>query len=108
MVKFLIKIGCLLFIPVIALAYTNTGFGGVAGNMLEPVTVLSDFVDTACIVIGVGFIFASVVKYIEHRRSPLMVSISTVIFLLIAGILLLLLPFMSMLTGIGIPYSLFH
>lgn len=80
------------------------GLGGVASNMLEPVTFASDFVGTACLVIGIGFILASIIKYIEHRRSPLMVPISTVIFLLIAGVILVLLPFLPMVTGSGVPY----
>lgn len=81
-----------------AFAAHETGLGSVARNMLEPVYVLSDFVSATCFIIGSGFIFASIIKYIEHRRSPLMVPISTVIFLFIAGLLLIGLPFMWMLS----------
>lgn len=84
-----------------------SGFGGVASNMIEPVSLFSDFVFSACFIIGSSFVFASLIKYIEHRRSPLMVPISTVIFLLIAGILLILLPFTSYITETGVHYSLF-
>lgn len=108
MVKFILTLASLFLISVISTAYAQPGFGGMAGNMMEPVTVLSDFVDTACLVIGVGFLFASVVKYIEHKRSPLMTPISTVVFLLIAGAILVVLPFLPNLTGNGIPYSLFN
>lgn len=107
MTKFLIKFIIFFAHPAIVYAYGQPGLGGVAVNMLEPVTVVSDFVDTGCLVVGIGFIFASIVKYIEHRRSPLMVPISTVVFLLIAGIVLVLLPFLSTFTDSGIPYSLF-
>lgn len=82
------------------------GIGHVAENMMEPVTLISDFINTACFVIGGSFTFASLIKFIEHRRSPLMVPLSTVIYLLVAGILLLLLPFASYLTEGGIKYSL--
>lgn len=81
----------------LAFAARPVGFGSVAQNMLEPVSVLADFVSAACFIIGGSFIFASIIKYIEHRRSPLMVPISTVIFLVIAGSLLIGLPFMWML-----------
>ena len=73
--------------------------GQVAQNLMEPVDVLSSFVITACFAIGGAFLFTAVIKYFEHRRSPLMVPISTVIFLLIAGILLMLLPFLPLLMG---------
>lgn len=90
----------------IASAYEPLGLGKVAENLMEPVGLLSDFVNTACFAIGGAFLFTSIVKYIEHRRSPTMIPISTVIFLLIAGILLILLPFLGLWTEGGIKYSL--
>ena len=80
--------------------------GGVAQNVMVPVSVASDFVSTGCFVIGGSFLFAAIIKYIEHRRSPLMVPISTVIFLFVAGILLILLPLAYKVTDSGIPFSL--
>ena len=76
-------------------ASEGAGFGAVAKNLMEPVSLFSSFIDAACFLIGGSFLFASVIKYVEHRRSPLMVPISTVIFLLIAGVLLVLLPFLA-------------
>lgn len=83
------------------------GIGAVAKNMMDPVTLFSDMVYTGCIVIGGSFLFASVVKYFEHRRSPLMVSMSTVVFLVIAGLLLLLLPFLSYIDSNAVQYTFF-
>lgn len=74
------------------------GIGQVAQNALEPVGFMSDFVHSACIVLGCSFLFASIIKYFEHRRSPLMPPMSTVVFLLIAGLVFLLLPFLPQLT----------
>jgi hypothetical protein len=96
----------LIFTPIMAYAQQRTGIGGVAENILDPVNILSDFVHSACILVGGAFLFASLIKYVEHRRSPLMVPISTVIFLLIAGLILVLLPLISYVTSNGIPYSL--
>jgi uncharacterized membrane protein YeiH len=76
-------------------AATTNGLGGLANDMMEPVGLLSDFVYAACVCIGGGFLFASIIKYNEHRRSPLMVPISTVVFLVIAGSFLLLIPVMG-------------
>lgn len=82
------------------------GIGEVAENLLQPVDLMADFVHSACFLIGFSFLFATVVKYFEHRRSPLMVPISTVVFLLIAGIALILLPFLANFTEGGVHYSL--
>lgn len=80
--------------------------GRLAENLMEPVNIMADFIQTGSFVIGLSFVFASVVKYFEHRKSPLMVPISTVIFLLISGIFLILLPFLSLFIDTGIHYSL--
>lgn len=82
------------------------GVGQVAVNMLQPVSLLSDFVHSACFIIGACFLFATVIKYFEHRRSPMMVPVSTIIFLLIAGIVLILLPFAAYITENGVQYTL--
>lgn len=83
------------------------GLGGVASNIMEPVGLFNDMIDTACFVIGGAFLFATIIKYFEHRRSPLMVPISTVIFLLIAGLILIGLPFLSYVVNGSVQYSLF-
>ena len=101
-----IVIFALCVLPSIVLA--AGGVGGMANNLMEPVGLMSDFIGSGCILIGASFLFASLIKYIEHRRSPLMVPISTVVFLLIAGIVLLGLPFLYLLTGYGVPYTLVH
>lgn len=91
--------------PSMVFAVGNTsdlGLGQIAQNMLEPVNVFADFIHTACIIIGSAFIFTSIVKYVEHKRSPLMVPLSTVVFLVIAGIILLLLPLLPLITNSGV------
>lgn len=97
-------IAFLILTPNAALAATG-GIGGVAQNLLGPVGLLSDFVYTACFGIGGAFLFATIIKYMEHRRSPTMVPISNVIFLLVAGLVLLILPFLSYLLTGSAPYS---
>lgn len=88
-------------------AQRGDGFGAVANNLMDPVTLFYQFMQSACLLIGGGFLFASVVKYFEHRRSPLMVSMSTVVFLFIAGIVLIALPllaYVSQRTGVQYRY----
>ena len=106
LIKFLFLFLYGILLLALAASHRATGLGGVAVNMMEPVSLMSDFVHTACVIIGASFLFASIIKYVEHRRSPLMVPISTVVFLVIAGLALIFLPFLGYLTQAGIPYSL--
>lgn len=92
----LIRLIILYFIAFIIVISQQTAFavqdlGQVAQNIMEPVTVVSQFMMTACFVIGGSFLFTSIIKYVEHRRNPLASPISTVVFLFIAGIILILL-----------------
>lgn len=98
----------ILLLPLFAFAEESAPYaiGQVAENLLQPVDLMADFVHSACFLIGFSFLFATVVKYFEHRRSPLMVPISTVVFLLIAGIALILLPFLANFSEGGVHYSL--
>lgn len=85
--------------------FAEIGLGTVAQNVMEPVTLLSDMIDIACFVIGGAFLFATIIKYVEHRRSPLMVPISTVIFLFLAGLILVCLPFLAYFVEGGVPFT---
>lgn len=107
--KFYACILVLSILPALVFAESNKdelGAGKVARTMLEPLGVMSDFINTLCFVIGGSFLFASIIKYIEYRRSPLMVPFSTVFYLFLIGLILVLLPFISMITESGITYSL--
>ena len=86
---------------------STLGIGDVAENMLESVNLCAEFIHSACIIIGASFVFTSLIKYVEHKRSPLMVTLSTVIFLFLAGVVLLLLPLLPLITDSGIA-SLYY
>src|SRR5437773_1837355 len=103
-----LQIPLLFFFPMCSVASdaSSVGMSAVALNLMEPITLFGDFIQTACFIIGASFLFASLIKYFEHRRSPTMVPIGTVIFLLISGIILILLPFLSLLIEHGVPFSL--
>jgi hypothetical protein len=82
------------------------GVGAVAGNLIEPVQVASNFIGTASIAIGIACLLASFLKYMQHRQSPLFVPISTPIVLFVIGLILVALPFAYMITSSGVPYGL--
>jgi hypothetical protein len=104
----------ILFVPglVFAVTHHNThstgGIGEAAQQLMVPVTILSSFIGSAAIIIGVAFIFGGFIKYLQHRTNPLAVPLSTVIVLVIMGIVLLCLPLAYKITGIGIPLQLPH
>lgn len=99
---------CVLLIPGLALADTVSGFGGFATSVMEPLGVLSDFVTSVSLILGVMFIFATVLKYSQHRVNPLAVPLGTVIFLFICGIVLILLPLAYKIGYTQPPYRIEH
>lgn len=80
------------------------GFGGVAENLLEPVVIISNFVASTSIIIGGSCLFAALIRYLQHRVNPLAHPISSVIILLIMGIVLVCLPLAYKITENGIPF----
>lgn len=96
----------IVIFPQILLAAEDLGH--VAVNVYQPVSILGDFVHTACFVIGGAFIFTSIIKYFEYRRSPLMTPLSTVVFLVVAGLVLIILPFLAYFTDNGLPFTLMN
>jgi len=94
----------LLMLPMFVFAGPGaqpTGIGQMADMMMEPVYIFSDFVDIACYIIGGSFMFAAIIKYMEHRVNPLMVPFSSIVYLIMTGGALLLLPFAGYLTDIA-------
>ena len=90
----ILKIIVLSMLPVLALAAVkdDVGLGGVAHSLMDPVNLASGFLHGTCFLIGGAFLFASIVKYIDHRRSPTMVPMSTIVFLIVAGLVLIAIP----------------
>jgi choline-glycine betaine transporter len=90
---------------VFAATSRHTGLGAVANNLLEPITIFSSFVSTAATVIGLSFLFAAGVKYMQHRVNPLAIPLSTVVVLVVMGAILVLLPYVYLLTASGVAYQ---
>lgn len=80
-------------IPISAMAAQRSGYGGVATNILEPVTAFSNFMAVFCLAAGAAFLFAGFMRYWEHVRNSQHVTLGSVIFLLLVGVCLMLIPF---------------
>jgi len=97
MISSILHFVCILLLPGSVFAAKKIGgIGYVAQNIMDPVNLISDFVNSACFLIGGSFLLASLIKYREHRRNPLMVPLSTVFFLMIAGTILVLMPLITL------------
>src|SRR5579872_564418 len=95
----------LSFCPVMVFAEVS-GIGDFATSLMEPVSILSGFINSGAIIIGFFFIFGSIVRYIQYRQNPLAVPLSNVVLLLILGIVLLLLPLSYKLVYDAPPYKI--
>ena len=81
----------------------SQGIGDYATELLEPVNVLSDFIGSGAIIIGIACLFGAFIRYGQYRINPLAAPLSSVITLLILGLLLIGLPFLYLITD-GVPF----
>lgn len=84
-------------------ASTTPSFGEFATQLSEPVGILGDFMSTGSIVLGIMSFFAAFLRYLQYRVNPLSSPLSTVVTLIILGILFICLPFLHLLGGSHVP-----
>jgi hypothetical protein len=68
-------------------------FGDVASNIYEPVSIIIQLVRAVSFISGSGLLLGGMVKYIDYRRNPIAVRLSTVAFMFIFGVSLILIGF---------------
>lgn len=64
---------------------SNPSVGDVAQNMLGPLTGVISIVRAICIICGIGFILSSFVKFGDHRRNRVEVTLPLVITIFVTG-----------------------
>lgn len=94
----------LLVTPCTAMAES---IGQFAGQLIEPVTILSNFISSGSFIVGVMLLVSALMRFMQYRVNPLASPLGTVLILLVLGIMLICLPFVYLLTGAGIPFTLF-
>ena len=82
-------------------AAQSLGIGDVATNMMEPVSLFSNFINTSCLILGVTFLLTSLLKYLEYRRTHMHISLGTIWFFFTTGTFLIILPLVSYLKARG-------
>lgn len=75
-----------------ALADTGSGIGDFADWLMMPTGLLLDFVKAASFLIGLICVFSAWMRFMQYRINPLMSPLSTVVLLLVIGIVLILWP----------------
>lgn len=83
----------------VVVAAPQQGVGQFANEMVEPVGLVGKFITTASIMIGVGCLFGSFLRYSQYRVNPLAAPISSVIILLVLGLVSLALPMLNWFYG---------
>lgn len=74
----------------------EAGIGAFANAALGPIDTLTNAITNISIVMGIAFLVTAVIKYFEYRRSPMMVTVSTIFFFVVAGLILVSLPFLHL------------
>lgn len=82
----------------------SNSIGDIAYQLVEPVSIVSDFIGTSSLIIGIMCVFASFLRYLQYRVNPLVAPMSTVIILLVLGLVLIGLPFIYKVLGYGLPF----
>lgn len=80
---------------------TFANIGEVALNATEPLQNVAGFVAVGSLLVAIFCFFAAIIRYFSYRSNPLAVPFGKVMWLVIMGLLLLILPFSYMLTGNG-------
>ncbi len=83
----------LAILPLCGLAEEVLSLGEISSNLLGPVGLLANVGYKIFYVLGAGFILGSGLRYRAHRINPNEVRFGEVLFLLVLGVLLVLLPF---------------
>ncbi|MDX1901104.1 MAG: hypothetical protein SFW66_03745 [Gammaproteobacteria bacterium] len=83
------------------------GIGDVANNLMVPVVLASGFLASASFIVGMSFLFSSVIRFVQYRTNPLANPLSKVFFMFFSGIFLLFLPLIYHLTDNGIPTTIY-
>lgn len=71
------------------------GFGDLAEEALGPLSALAHFIQAICTIAGIGLFFGSFLQFSVHRKNPAEVRLGRPIIMLLSGLALLLLGFLS-------------
>lgn len=94
MKRFLVVFSGLFLLASTGLVFAGS-LGDLANGIREPIAAFSGAFNLICYVLGSAFLVGTLIRYVEYRRNPVQVRLSQVFFLLILGLLLIVLPYLS-------------
>lgn len=95
----------IIFYSLADIIFAKASLGEVAGNISSVMSGLANIFYQVCFILGGCFIFAGIIKYVEHRTNPLMVTWSMIFFLFIAGIIFILIPLAAYFASDLVPFN---
>ena len=69
----------------LAISPPTPSYGGIANNMLGPVTGIISIVRAISITAGIGMVLSSISKFADHRKNRQEISLVTVFTIFLAG-----------------------
>ncbi len=80
-------------------AETIPSIGELAENMIAGSTVITRLFLAASVILGVGFIIASITMYKTHRDNPKFIPLDRPVLFLILGLVAISIPFLGKFVG---------
>lgn len=70
----------------------------IVGNLMGPMQGLAHMLNLASVICGTGFLLAAVLHYKKHRDNPQEVPLSRPVTYMILGLVLVILPYFTMIS----------
>lgn len=100
MKKINILVHSILALSVSLMGYSaSASVGSISEEMMGPTEILTKLTVVASYIVGVGLIVFAIAQYKQHRRSPKLVPLTTPILMLILGVICVVIPYFSIISG---------
>jgi hypothetical protein len=67
----------------------NEGVGAIANDIQQPISLIIQLVRAVSAICGFGLTLGGILKFLEHRRNPVAVTLSAVFFMFLFGFALI-------------------
>lgn len=81
---------CIVMISLYTCNVQAESLGDLANTIYEPVSIVIQLVRAVSIICGAGLLLGGILKFVDYRRNPMQVRSSTVVFMFIFGLSLIL------------------
>lgn len=82
-----------IFVPSVMYAAENQDLGSIAGNVVDFGMNMYQFFRAVCMMASAGMFLGAILKYLKHRKNPIIAKLSDVAAMIAISAALLLLAF---------------